>query len=538
MGIAAKAADRLILEASPFNVEIPISAIEEFAATGKISPELAVYKKMLEGEDLSNIRQMLTQTSPLITPAVIELLNVSPTGQAVIQLLGNSIRTADNENGAKSLTLAMTEAVNSPEGLTVLSLLQNFPGDIRLQLQNSLGLLREVAERTIYSRNVYQAIEEQSLAQATREVNVNPASLANISKAGTFTWEKQSFTFRNPGRVTNSPVDVYLPAVKNRQQIPVVVISHGLGSDRTTFAYLAEHLASYGFAVIVPLHLGTDTDQVAQIMTGAGKPITPDNFLNRPLDVTYALNAVEAKYANDPVWQGRLNLSKVGLFGQSFGGYTAIASAGADLELAEFAERCANKDSDFFLNMSLFLQCRAVELPEQNYRLRDERVQAILSVNPLASGVFNKETMGSIDIPTMIVSGTMDTTTPALPEQIIPFTWLTTPDKYLLLVRPGTHFTFIGGEEKESGAIPVPPQLIGPLPPAGFPYIQTMATAFFETYISNNQQYQPYLTARYAQQMSETPFQFSLIQEIDGQSIREELENKTQRLRQIIERAE
>lgn len=535
IGLPARSAETITLEFSPFYIDIPISAIEEFAKTGELSPELTLYTELLEGKDLTNIQQMLTQTNPIITPAVINLLNTSPTGKAVVELLGNAVKTADNQNGAESLAVAMTNAVESPDGLSLLSLLQNFPGDIRLQLHNTVGLLQELTERTIYSRNVYQAIEKQALAQAESEVNINPADLANIAKPGPFTWEKQSFTFRNPDRTTDSPIDVYLPAVKNSGQIPVVIISHGLGSDRSTFAYLAEHLASYGFAVLMPLHIGTDTEQMARIMSGHGKPLNPDNFLNRPLDITHALDAVEDKYANDPVWQGRLNLSKVGLFGQSFGAYTAVASAGADLELTAFAEKCANKDSDFFLNMSLFLQCRAVELPEQSYRLRDERVQAILAVNPLTSGVFNKETMGAINIPTMIVSGTMDTTTPALPEQIIPYTWLTTPDKYLLLVRPGTHFTFIGGGE-ESGAVPVPPQLIGPPPPAGFPYMQTMATAFFQTYIADDQKYQPYLTARYAKQMSETPFQFSLIQEIDGQSIREELENKTQRFQQIIER--
>ena len=533
--LPARSAETITLEFSPFYIDIPVNAIEEFAKTGKLSPELIIYSELLQGKDLTNIQQMLSQTSPLITPPVINLLNTSPTGKAVIRLLGNGVRTADNQNGAESLAVAMTQAVESPEGLSILSLMQNFPGDIRLQLHNTVGLLQELAERTIYSRNVYQAIERQALAQAETEVNINPATLADIAKPGPYTWEKQSFTFRNPDRNTDSPIDVYLPAVNTSGQIPVVVISHGLGSDRQTFAYLAEHLASYGFAVIMPLHIGTDTDELAKIMTGQGTPIPADNFLYRPTDITHALDAVQARYASDPVWQGRLNLTKVGLFGQSFGGYTAVASAGADLELTEFAEKCANKDSDFFLNMSLFLQCRAVELPEQNYRLRDERVQAILAVNPLTSGVFNQETMGAINIPTMMVSGTLDTTTPALPEQIIPYTWLTTPNKYLLLVRPGTHFTFIGGGE-ESGAVPVPPQLIGPPPPAGFPYMQTMATAFFETYIANDPKYQPYLSAKYAKQMSQPPFQFSLIQEIDAQSIREELQNKTQRFQQIIER--
>ena len=41
-------------------------------------------------------------------------------------------------------------------------------------------------------------------------------------------------------------VDLYLP--QNQSAAPVVIISHGWGSAKESFAWLAQHLASHGFA--------------------------------------------------------------------------------------------------------------------------------------------------------------------------------------------------------------------------------------------------------------------------------------------------
>ena len=51
-------------------------------------------------------------------------------------------------------------------------------------------------------------------------------------------------------------VDLYLP--QNQSAAPVVIISHGWGSAKESFAWLAQHLASHGFAVAVPQHIGSD----------------------------------------------------------------------------------------------------------------------------------------------------------------------------------------------------------------------------------------------------------------------------------------
>jgi predicted dienelactone hydrolase len=115
-------------------------------------------------------------------------------------------------------------------------------------------------------------------------------------------------------------------------QSPVIVISHGLGSDRTSFEYLAQHLASYGFAVAVPEHPGSSAEQLRSLLAGRAKTVAePNEFINRPLDIKYLLNQLARLDASNSSFQ--LNLQQVGVIGQSFGGYTALALAVCSLNV-------------------------------------------------------------------------------------------------------------------------------------------------------------------------------------------------------------
>jgi predicted dienelactone hydrolase len=51
--------------------------------------------------------------------------------------------------------------------------------------------------------------------------------------------------------------DVYVP-LGLTEPAPIVIISHGCGDVKESFTFLAEHLVSYGFTVILPDHVGSD----------------------------------------------------------------------------------------------------------------------------------------------------------------------------------------------------------------------------------------------------------------------------------------
>ena len=90
------------------------------------------------------------------------------------------------------------------------------------------------------------------------------------------------------------------------------------------------------------------------------KRITNDD-LKMHIDISFLLNELEQ--LNKYQLQGQLNLEKVGIFGHSFGASTAFALAGAEINFNQLQQDCGPQME--ILNMSLLLQCRALELKPQ-----------------------------------------------------------------------------------------------------------------------------------------------------------------------------
>ncbi|NJP12664.1 MAG: hypothetical protein HC866_27020, partial [Leptolyngbyaceae cyanobacterium RU_5_1] len=299
---------------------------------------------------------------------------------------------------------------------------------------------------------------------------------------------------------------------------------HGLGSDRTTFAYLAEHLASHGFAVLVPAHPGSDSKQMEALLRGAVSEVAePTEFANRPLDITYLLNYLEQQALSNPAFQN-LNLKQVGMVGQSFGGYTALALAGAPISFQQLQAKCQDLDNTY--NISLLLQCRAQQLEQtgpMKTDFRDPRVAAVIALNPINSVVMGQDSLSQITIPTLIVAGSADTVAPALFEQVQPFTWLKTDQKYLVQMESGTHFSVIGGGGAgATEALSFPPEVIGPNPAIARRYTNALALAFLQTYIAKNPSYRPYLSASYARSISEFAIRLDLVQSLTANQLVQE----------------
>jgi predicted dienelactone hydrolase len=172
-----------------------------------------------------------------------------------------------------------------------------------------------------------------------------------LRQRGSFSYSKQSFTLNDLRRNRTFPVDLYLPT-SSSGLAPVIVISHGLGSDRQTFAYLATHLASYGFAVAVPEHPGSNAEQVRALINGfVSEVASPQELIDRPLDIKFLLDELKRSYG------GQLNLQQVGVLGQSFGGYTALALAGAEINFEQLQQDCGPENNS--LNLSLL--CNVVQ---------------------------------------------------------------------------------------------------------------------------------------------------------------------------------
>ena len=114
----------------------------------------------------------------------------------------------------------------------------------------------------------------------------------------------------------------------------------------------------------------------------------------------------------------------------------------------------------------------------------------------------------------MVVAGSADTVAPALLEQIQPFTWLTTQQKYLAVIERGTHFSVIDEEALSTGVLPIPPVLTGPEPSLARRYLRALSVAFFRGYITNRKDFARYLTPGYTTEISQPTLKLSIIQQI------------------------
>ncbi len=132
------------------------------------------------------------------------------------------------------------------------------------------------------------------------------------------------------------------PAAANGR---LVMVSHGSGGSPWVHADLARVLAAAGYTVAVASHRGDN-------YRDDGEP-GPVSWDRRPAEISRAIDTVAA----DPRFGPRLRLDRVGLYGMSAGGHTALTLAGGRWSPALFARHCeAHLAEDFPACVGLFTE--------------------------------------------------------------------------------------------------------------------------------------------------------------------------------------
>lgn len=510
--IPALGAERIAFSYPPFGeFYLSRNALDEFAKQGKITDEFKFYAKRATPQQLAQLRTLLSRRFE-VSPTLVSQFTYSPLGETVMHRLGEIFQTDSRQNGFYALRSAMILAATDPEGLTVLNVLHRFPTrSVRLNLNRSLKIIDNFSELLKQREAIVGAIQQEAIAESSVQSPIDFSQQPDLRQKGAFHWQQETLTLEDKSRHRRLPVDLYLPQLPSQQLAPVIVISHGMAEDRTTFAYLAQHLASHGFAVAVVEHPGVSSQRFQQYFAGLASPPEPMESINQPLDVKYVLDELQRHSQSDSLLQNRLNLQQVAVIGHSHGGYAALSLAGATINFDLLRRNC---DRDNFLNMSLLVQCKTAGLPPINYPLRDDRVKAIIAVNPLSSSIFGQQGLSQIQVPVMLVTGSKDVVTPAVPEQIRPFTWLTTPERYLVLIENGTHFSVLPESTSSTRVMPVPTEMVGPKPAIARSYLNALSLAFVQRHLANRLDYASYLSASYAKFVSQAPLNLNLVQSL------------------------
>lgn len=135
--------------------------------------------------------------------------------------------------------------------------------------------------------------------------------------------------FKDESRGREIPLVVYSPENKEGlEKSPVVVFSHGLAGNEYTYRYFGKHLASHGYTVLQPTHVGSNTSSF--IKTPGINIFSQNELIDRGKDVSFALDLLKQGKLPPEVSE-KVDLDNVALAGHSFGALTAQALAGVEV---------------------------------------------------------------------------------------------------------------------------------------------------------------------------------------------------------------
>ncbi len=125
-------------------------------------------------------------------------------------------------------------------------------------------------------------------------------------------------------------------AVRNAEpesgaRLPLVVFSHGHAGFRCASTFLTTHLASHGFVVVAPDHVGDTMLEVISTPRERQMANTLQAAVDRPRDLSLvidsALDSSTPLGARVSTW---IDPARIAVSGHSFGGFTAVVSAGLE----------------------------------------------------------------------------------------------------------------------------------------------------------------------------------------------------------------
>jgi predicted dienelactone hydrolase len=517
-GGSAIAADRILFNYSILGRSISVRALETYARDGVLTEDLVSYARLVKPEQLAQLREGLQQKVEL-SPVALSQFFYSPPGELLLSRVSQLIQTGSRQGSFYALRSALVLAASDPQGLTPLTILRQYPTpDVVVNVEEIVGLVSAANQFLKQGDTVTRQI--QALSKAAPLSDSDAKKLEQFKQPGVLKWNKITLTLQDStqkrlqytAQSRQFVTDFYLPVTDSPQ--PLVVISHGLNSDRESYAYLAQHLASYGFAVAVPEHPGSNKQQLQSLLEGRGREVAaPLEFLDRPLDIQFLLDSLQSLSQADARFQGKINFDEVGIIGQSFGGYTSLAGAGAPLSFNTLRQNCGQQ-LNTTLNISLGLQCQALRLPPAQYQLTDARIKAAIAINPITSGVFGADSLAQIKVPIMIVAGGRDIVAPALPEQIQPFSQLKALQRYLVLIENSNHFSTIAPSSQAAEGLSQIKGLEGPSPELARSYVNVLSLVFMQAYLRGQQSNQVFLSPAGAEALSRFPLPLSIIKSL------------------------
>lgn len=518
---AVGAAERIHFQYGFLARSVTFEEIETFATEGRAEGSLKPLLSRLGPERQKQLQAVLLSRYE-VDLILVNRFSYTSSGRQLLLEAGEVLQTEAGLNGLYALRGALTLAAADPEGLTLLNLLRQYPTNLRIDVRQALAVGRSFGQLLTETESAIAALSEQTAAAAAQAPATDFSQLPDPRQPGPWTVTQQTIALRDDSRERAFSADIYLPkdlpdllaedlpeGANLPERLPVIVISNGLGGKRDRFRDLANHLASHGFAVAIPNHPGSDRQRLREFYQGLyAENFEATEFIDRPLDISFLLDQLTR--LNGEQFDNRLNPEQAGVFGYSFGGTTALALAGAEIDLAHLAQDCDSRSA--LINISLLYQCRALELPENTISLRDRRVQAVYVFVPFGRSLYGPEGMAQVEVPVMWEATDQDILTPFAVEQLPAFAWLTEPERYLVVTEglPHARLTLDVLNRLTNQSL-----AWEDIEPIAETYHQTLSLSFFQVQVAEQEGYRPYLQAQAAQELSQEPYDLSWARSLD-----------------------
>jgi predicted dienelactone hydrolase len=198
------------------------------------------------------------------------------------------------------------------------------------------------------------------------------------------------------------PIKVHIP--KSGGPFPVILVSHGAGGDWDTHYAQAQHLASHGYAVLCLEHVGSNRSRMMQGLRFskilAAMIHDSKEVFARPKDVSFGMDCAGEWNRTHEILRGKLDPTKFGVMGHSFGAFTTMVVGGMRPALDWLTPRVdpgQGLGPDF----------------------HDSRMKCGVALSPQGVGepFFIQASFGSLQVPLLGITGTEDRQQNGLPPQ-------------------------------------------------------------------------------------------------------------------------
>ena len=462
-GSVTVAAERIVFRFGELARDVSVPELRQFSETGAVAPELQPILQRLKPAEQLALRRVLSQPLPVDEVSVSNLLS-TPLGRRSLQQL---VKVLDQPASVAepALSSALVLGAAKPGGLRLINVLEAYPTQrlpvnvaavLSLEQSLTLGMAQQEAMFDILTSG--------------KTVPIAGSELTALSVEGSIPFRQIPFQFQGRDGERISAI-AYLPETSTAASpAPLVAIAPGLNSNMNALLYVGRHLASHGYAVASLNFPFTSADAVQAVIQGTALIPPVNAWFAQPLDVSALIDQVEQR------WGARVDTQRVGVLGQSLGGYTVTALAGAELDWAALDRQCLQLSDPkvVVLNPAMVWQCSGHDQVSQRKSFRDPRVKVAVAVNPVTNPIFSATSIQALAVPILMVSGSNDIFAPSISQQLIPFSWIQQPGSLLVLQRNGTHLSFLEGTSD------LPPTVLGPDLPLARRQLKGMARGFFD----------------------------------------------------------